>query len=51
MAVNVLPNRPPDAVFEELTSGSQAALYRLSGDVNPVSHTGMLLASLLPELA
>ena len=36
-AVNATPDRPPDAVFEERTSGSQAALYRLSGDVNPVS--------------
>lgn len=35
-AANAPPDRSPDAVFEEQTSGSQAALYRLSGDANPV---------------
>jgi len=35
-AVNTPPNRKPDAVLEEKTSPSQAALYRLSGDPNPL---------------
>ncbi|KAI0028864.1 peroxisomal hydratase-dehydrogenase-epimerase [Vararia minispora EC-137] len=35
-ALNVPPKRTPDAVIEEKTSGSQAALYRLSGDYNPL---------------
>lgn len=30
------PNRSPDAVVEEKTSADQAALYRLSGDYNPL---------------
>lgn len=30
------PTRNPDAVMEEKTSLSQAALYRLSGDYNPL---------------
>ena len=33
---NTPPRRPPDAVFSEVTSPGQAALYRLSGDPNPV---------------
>lgn len=43
-AVNTPPNRQPDAVIEEKTSASQAALYRLSGDYNPlhVSRTDMM---------
>ena len=31
-----LPSRAPDAVFEEATTAEQAALYRLSGDRNPL---------------
>jgi 3-hydroxyacyl-CoA dehydrogenase/3a,7a,12a-trihydroxy-5b-cholest-24-enoyl-CoA hydratase len=34
--VNVPPSRPPDAVVTEKTSESQALLYRLSGDWNPL---------------
>ena len=30
------PNRPPDVVEIEKTDESQAALYRLSGDFNPL---------------
>ncbi|KAI9511841.1 peroxisomal hydratase-dehydrogenase-epimerase [Russula earlei] len=35
-AVNTPPNRKPDAIIEEETLHSQAALYRLSGDANPL---------------
>jgi len=35
-AANKPPSRKPDAVVEEKTSTSQAALYRLSGDYNPL---------------
>ncbi|PPQ69163.1 hypothetical protein CVT26_003537 [Gymnopilus dilepis] len=42
-AANTPPNRSPDAVIEEKTSTSQAALYRLSGDYNPLH--------ILPEFA
>ncbi|KIO09122.1 hypothetical protein M404DRAFT_132199 [Pisolithus tinctorius Marx 270] len=35
-AANVPPTRRPDAVVEEKTLPSQAALYRLSGDYNPL---------------
>ncbi|XP_042789603.1 peroxisomal multifunctional enzyme type 2 isoform X1 [Panthera leo] len=31
-----VPNRPPDAVLTDVTSLNQAALYRLSGDWNPL---------------
>uniref|UniRef100_A0A8C3VRH3 Peroxisomal multifunctional enzyme type 2 n=1 Tax=Catagonus wagneri TaxID=51154 RepID=A0A8C3VRH3_9CETA len=31
-----IPNRPPDAVLSDITSLNQAALYRLSGDWNPL---------------
>ncbi|ELV13657.1 Peroxisomal multifunctional enzyme type 2, partial [Tupaia chinensis] len=31
-----VPNRPPDAVLTDATSLNQAALYRLSGDWNPL---------------
>jgi 3-hydroxyacyl-CoA dehydrogenase/3a,7a,12a-trihydroxy-5b-cholest-24-enoyl-CoA hydratase len=34
--VNVPPNRAPDATIEEKLSPSQALLYRLSGDKNPL---------------
>ncbi|KIM84914.1 hypothetical protein PILCRDRAFT_96628 [Piloderma croceum F 1598] len=42
-ALNVPPKRNADAVVEEKTSPSQAALYRLSGDYNPLH--------ILPEFA
>jgi len=35
-AANKPPSRAPDAVVEEKTSEDQAALYRLSGDRNPL---------------
>ncbi|KAI7848797.1 hypothetical protein BDC45DRAFT_574559 [Circinella umbellata] len=35
-AANVPPQRKPDAVITEKTSEDQAALYRLSGDYNPL---------------
>ncbi|KAL4064513.1 hypothetical protein J3A83DRAFT_4100984 [Scleroderma citrinum] len=35
-AANTPPNRKPDAVVEEKTLPSQAAIYRLSGDYNPL---------------
>ncbi|KAI9495200.1 hypothetical protein BDB00DRAFT_760444 [Zychaea mexicana] len=35
-AANTPPNRKPDAVVTEKTSEDQAALYRLSGDYNPL---------------
>ncbi|KAF6757262.1 multifunctional beta-oxidation protein [Ephemerocybe angulata] len=35
-AANVTPKRNPDAVVEEKTCPTQAALYRLSGDWNPL---------------
>ncbi|EXX76763.1 bifunctional hydroxyacyl-CoA dehydrogenase/enoyl-CoA hydratase FOX2 [Rhizophagus irregularis DAOM 197198w] len=35
-ASNKPPNRAPDAVVQEKTSENQAALYRLSGDYNPL---------------
>lgn len=35
-AANIPPKRAPDAVVEERTQSSQAALYRLSGDANPL---------------
>ncbi|NXW24655.1 DHB4 enzyme, partial [Circaetus pectoralis] len=31
-----LPKRPPDAVISDVTTADQAALYRLSGDWNPL---------------
>uniref|UniRef100_F6ZAH1 Peroxisomal multifunctional enzyme type 2 n=1 Tax=Equus caballus TaxID=9796 RepID=F6ZAH1_HORSE len=31
-----VPNRPPDAILTDTTSLNQAALYRLSGDWNPL---------------
>ncbi|MBX3211086.1 MAG: SDR family NAD(P)-dependent oxidoreductase [Labilithrix sp.] len=34
--INVPPNRAPDATVEETISPSQALLYRLSGDINPL---------------
>ncbi|KAF2091913.1 short chain dehydrogenase [Saccharata proteae CBS 121410] len=35
-AVHTPPNRAPDAVVEEKTTEEQAAIYRLSGDRNPL---------------
>ncbi|KAI7897720.1 uncharacterized protein BX663DRAFT_527318 [Cokeromyces recurvatus] len=35
-ATNTIPNRKPDAICTEKTSEDQAALYRLSGDYNPL---------------
>ncbi|KAI8329914.1 hypothetical protein BD560DRAFT_451594 [Blakeslea trispora] len=35
-ATNAIPNRKPDAVVTEKTNEDQAALYRLSGDYNPL---------------
>ncbi|ORY22582.1 peroxisomal hydratase-dehydrogenase-epimerase [Naematelia encephala] len=35
-ALNQPPKRQPDAVIEEKTTPEQAALYRLSGDYNPL---------------
>ncbi|OBZ83462.1 Peroxisomal hydratase-dehydrogenase-epimerase [Choanephora cucurbitarum] len=35
-ATNAVPNRKPDAVVTEKTNEDQAALYRLSGDYNPL---------------
>lgn len=35
-ALNVPPKRKPDAVMEETTTLDQAAIYRLSGDYNPL---------------
>ncbi|XP_058395136.1 peroxisomal multifunctional enzyme type 2 [Diceros bicornis minor] len=35
-AAVAIPNRPPDAVRADTTSLNQAALYRLSGDWNPL---------------
>ncbi|KAL4247202.1 short-chain dehydrogenases/reductases (SDR) family protein [Abortiporus biennis] len=35
-AANTLPQRKPDAIVEEKTLPIQAALYRLSGDYNPL---------------
>ncbi|KAJ2902605.1 peroxisomal hydratase-dehydrogenase-epimerase (short chain dehydrogenase) [Zalerion maritima] len=35
-AANKLPKRLPDVVVEEKTSEEQAAIYRLSGDYNPL---------------
>lgn len=35
-ALNVPPKRKPDAVMEEKTTPDQAAIYRLSGDYNPL---------------
>jgi multifunctional beta-oxidation protein len=35
-AENKPPNRKPDAVVEEKTTLEQAAIYRLSGDYNPL---------------
>lgn len=35
-AANPIPKRAPDAVVEEKTTEEQAAIYRLSGDYNPL---------------
>jgi 3-hydroxyacyl-CoA dehydrogenase/3a,7a,12a-trihydroxy-5b-cholest-24-enoyl-CoA hydratase len=39
-----LPERDPDAIHEEQTLASQALIYRLSGDVNPL-HADPLMAN------
>ncbi|XP_032519471.1 peroxisomal multifunctional enzyme type 2 [Danaus plexippus] len=36
IAVEAVPKRSPDAVLEQRTAEDQAALYRLSGDLNPL---------------
>ncbi|KAJ1950800.1 hypothetical protein FBU59_000512 [Linderina macrospora] len=36
LAQNASPKRAPDAVFSQKTSEDQAAIYRLSGDYNPL---------------
>ncbi|CAG9564062.1 unnamed protein product [Danaus chrysippus] len=36
VAVEAVPKRAPDAVVEQRTAEDQAALYRLSGDLNPL---------------
>nr|XP_020006792.1 peroxisomal multifunctional enzyme type 2 [Castor canadensis] len=41
----VVPSRPPDAVLTDTTSLNQAALYRLSGDWNPL-HIDTTFASM-----
>jgi hypothetical protein len=43
-AANEPPKRKADAVIEEKTTGSQAALYRLNGDLNPL-HVSFCLSS------
>lgn len=35
-ATNTPPKRAPDMVVQEKTSGDQAAVYRMSGDLNPL---------------
>ncbi|NXD46161.1 DHB4 enzyme, partial [Copsychus sechellarum] len=45
----VPPKRPPDAVISDVTSVDQAALYRLSGDWNPL-HLDPSFAALGGEL-
>ena len=35
-AANTPPKRQPDAIVEEKTTTEQAAVYRLSGDYNPL---------------
>ncbi|XP_006873259.1 PREDICTED: peroxisomal multifunctional enzyme type 2 [Chrysochloris asiatica] len=44
-----IPNRPPDAILRDTTSLNQAALYRLSGDWNPL-HIDPNFAVLAGEL-
>jgi multifunctional beta-oxidation protein len=61
-AANELPKRKADAVVEEKTTSTQAALYRLNGDNNPLHVrffprrpnllvTTELFAQILPEFA
>jgi hypothetical protein len=40
-AVNKPPSRNPDKIVEEKTDQKQAAIYRLSGDYNPL-HASLL---------